>query len=446
MTVEDVGQPHEHDGPRCDNCGLNFEFEIPPDVVSAAMRGDLVIFAGAGTSTEVPNVFPSTLYAQIKAELPEGHSDESFPGVMQAFENLRGRNELVQRIWHRFNYVDSFPGPSRYARKFARELSTMPYIQNILTTNWDTYFEEECAAVPIVVGDDYAFHGLSGRKVYKIHGSMSVVSSIVATQKDYDSCLQALAGNALGGTLRHLLSTKVTVFVGYSLTDDDFVQLFDVLLKDLGKARPKLYAVSPFPTAAAAGLGITEIATDGTYFLRELKAKCVEQGEYLPDEIYERGASIEYDAFEARSQVNEVSLGEYPALIYAYSYLDGVTDGCYRMMKKRSTGEYSDKHLLTHKLHSYDYLLKLALEEERFWDAAYIEGYLNLLLSTVLEGNAWEAFPPYFCFTSAGIYDLDTLLVRCRTLKRRNPKAWRAAGQTLAEIGPDMVPVHTPFV
>lgn len=93
------------------------------------------------------------------------------------------------------------------------QLGTLFPIDEIVTTNWDTYFEELCFATPIVEPHDYAYWNLPGRKVFKIHGSTNNVGSLVATEQDYAECYERLRTGLVGASLKHMLATKVLVFL-----------------------------------------------------------------------------------------------------------------------------------------------------------------------------------------------------------------------------------------
>ena len=62
---------------QCAFCGNN-NFEIPSDIIKAIKDNNIVIFAGAGISTEGKNVYKSTLYSEINDELGENY-DNTFP-------------------------------------------------------------------------------------------------------------------------------------------------------------------------------------------------------------------------------------------------------------------------------------------------------------------------------------------------------------------------------
>jgi NAD-dependent SIR2 family protein deacetylase len=220
------GDVDEHvDECQCIHCALDYDFELPTELVKAAHARDVIIFAGAGISTEVPTVFPQTVMqsAVIRLGLEE---QGSFPEVIQAFVNEFGRTDFIQMVKAKFDYIDSFRSLRYDARKFHQELATMPYLEDIVTTNWDTYFEEECAATPFVTGEDIALWSMPGRRVLKIHGSMTNLGSIVATESDYQKRLEELGTNTMGALLKHMLVTRTIVFVGYSLKDWNFRRLY----------------------------------------------------------------------------------------------------------------------------------------------------------------------------------------------------------------------------
>lgn len=437
---------HLHDD-RCVNCGLDFDFDLPPVLVDTAHQGDLVVFAGAGVSTEVASVFPSTFYDQVKARV-SAVGEPPFPELMEAFEREHGRQELLRALKRRFNYVDSFPSPRGRARQFHRELATMPYLRDVITTNWDTYFEEECLATPIVTGSDYAFHDMPGRRVYKIHGSISALSTIVLTEGDYDRRLEELRDNPLGGTLRHLLATKTVVFVGYSLRDWNFRRLYNAVRADMGALAPRAYWVSPFPGPEAEELGLISLRTSGVRFLQELKA-CLTESHFLPDAVYEAMAQLENMVLEAKATVARYSHKKFPAVAHCWAYHEGLLDACGRIRLRRGSGEYSDAQHVVRLARWYEEKCDRALERDRYFDGAYLDGYANGL--TILLGNEEDDLlgsVPLFCVYGSGSAmrtpeDLEDALEHSR---RRAPKARREAKEITAGLPEDMVMTHGPFL
>src|SRR5262249_1446511 len=124
---------------KCIVCRNKREFSMPDEVVDACKDGRLVVFAGAGISTETRTVLQGTLYETIAAEINEAGSSEPFPELMSAFVAAKGRRLLLQRIQERLDYVDAFPELRFAATRFHQELATLFYVSEIVTTNWDPY-------------------------------------------------------------------------------------------------------------------------------------------------------------------------------------------------------------------------------------------------------------------------------------------------------------------
>ena len=53
----------------CAICKNNKPFELPEEIIEAAIEGNLVLFCGAGISTEGKTVLPYSFYESIKNEL-----------------------------------------------------------------------------------------------------------------------------------------------------------------------------------------------------------------------------------------------------------------------------------------------------------------------------------------------------------------------------------------
>lgn len=204
-------------------CGSHVPFDFPESLLEAFQARKVVVFAGAGISTESRKVYPHTLHDEAldEAGTIARDVDLSFPAAMSAVVARRGKPRLLRMIQRRLDYVSSFPELELLATEFHEELGTIRFIEEIVTTNWDTYFEDRARCVPFVVPSDYAFWDFPGRKVFKIHGSITNLGTIVATEDDYQRSAEALRSGVIGSTLKHLLATKVAVFVGYSWRDED---------------------------------------------------------------------------------------------------------------------------------------------------------------------------------------------------------------------------------
>jgi len=124
---------NEHDSeecqtPGCERCATRKPFTFPQEIVTAYKAGNLVIFAGAGVSTESAAVFKKTFYKEIKDELKIPNDDKvSFSKLMSLYSSApRSRKNLLLAIKKRIEYVRTFPELYRSSTEFHKELSTIP--------------------------------------------------------------------------------------------------------------------------------------------------------------------------------------------------------------------------------------------------------------------------------------------------------------------------------
>lgn len=464
MTEVLDAHPSQHDDHKeqceCVHCGLDYEFELPNELVDAAHVRRVVIFAGAGVSTEVPSVFPVTVMQSAANRLGLDDPNLSFPDVMQQFEDRFGRRAFVQMVKAKFDFIDSLFSLSYTARMFHRELATMPYLQDIVTTNWDTYFEEECAATPFVTGKDIALWTMPGRRVLKMHGSMTNLGSIVATEKDYKKRLKELRKGVMGGLLTELLTTRTIVFVGYSLRDWNFRRLYKALRKDMGPYSERAYFVSPFGAEEAdvEELGLIPLKTSGVKFLKELKKANLIDDCYLDDSSYDRVSEYHDSILDADAHAKRlVSHKQYPSILYCWSFHDGAREACSRIANRRGSGEYSRREYVRSQIKAYEALAEQSRRDKRFWDEAYIEGYvvpLYLMLEDRPNSDGEfplrDAAPHYFMYGCEGnlvmtrsVEEFDDAV---RSSNRCAPNQRKVARERTAALPEGMVMEHSPFL
>ncbi|MDV3129564.1 SIR2 family protein [Mycobacterium sp. 21AC1] len=454
IAANDGGDQHT-DVCQCIHCGLDHDFDLPEELVRAAHVRQVVIFAGAGVSTEVPTVFPQTIY-QRAVEMLALDEPGSFPEVIEAFVQKFERRGFVQMVKAKFDYIDSFWGLRYDARKFHTELATMPYLQDVITTNWDTYFEEECAATPFVSGDDIALWKMPGRRVLKIHGSMSNLGSLVATESDYKGRLKALRKGVMGGLLTELLATRTVVFIGYSLTDWNFRRLYRELRKDMGPYSPRAYFVSPFGAdeRLEKEFDLITLKTSGVKFLKDLKSANLGNCN-IEDSSYERVSQYHIEILNADTFAKTVPHKKYPSILYCWAFHDGARDAGRRIELRRGSGEYSSRGHVVELVKIYEKLQEQAWEDGRFHDHAYIEGYLTPLF-IMLDDRAdddgelhglLDSAPRYFIYGSdSDMRTQDEFHDAVKASNRRAPKQRKFARERLADLPGDMILEHGPFL
>lgn len=437
----------------CDICKHHFDFEMPEDVLDAARHQRLVIFAGAGVSTEVPAVLPYTFYDEIASEMAidSASAGPSFPDLMTDYcLQPNGRRKLLKRLKQRFDFIDSFPALLNAATRFHEELSTIPHLDDIVTTNWDAYFERFCGATPFVSPQDFVFWDMPGRKVFKIHGSIDSYSSIIATNDDYDRCHDQLSKGIVGSNLKMMLATKVVVFVGYSLRDHDFSRIYEYLRSEMKDVLPHAYAIAISPESAERfrRMGLTPIVTDGTFFLKSLKSHLISEHRMVPDDRF-GGVLSAWTALQ-HAHVTLHKLFSYeanPELVHCASYQDGMMDAFGRIGQRRCSGEYSCRDHVINKIEAYMDAQSKARSKRRYIDVAYIDGYINALCYLIANDEDRRHIPFYFLHGSdRDLITLEQYQKRSRRAAKLHNASFKQAAKIAKLLGPGMVFHHRPMI
>lgn len=435
----------------CWICENMKDFHMPESIVESAKRGDLILFAGAGVSTEAKGLLPTTLYETIRHEIGEKNTNISFSKLMSKYcKTPNGKIKLIKQIKDRLNYINSFPELKRMACRFHRELSTIYSIKEIVTTNWDDYFEEVCGCTPHVTSEDFALSNSEERKVYKIHGSINNYGSIIATYEDYKKCYKNFHKNLIGSKLKLLLSSseKVVVFIGYSLYDEDFNWLWKFLKRELGELLPHYYVVTLDDNIKdrLSGERIIPIITDATYFISKLKDILIKEDFMISDDIY-LYAQKQLDFVKGvHDAISKVSLHTMPDLIYTLMYQDGLIHCYERAIALKKIGYYSNMENILLSIKGYKDLLYKYKEKEIYTDVAYIEGYLNGLIS--LRAYQDDIMPPLFYlfdYTDA-IYTFNEYKEKREDFIDKYDKAWNFAKRFVSEHKENIVIHHKPYL
>ncbi|MDQ1437702.1 MAG: hypothetical protein QOK43_1331 [Acidimicrobiaceae bacterium] len=390
---------------------------------------------------------PSTFYEGVARELGLEDANLDFPDLMTEFVKKRSRNELITSFVGRKRYIESFPDLLRRATRFHRAVGQIPFFQEIVTTNWDDYFERATGSVPLVYGADFDYWDLPQRKVIKVHGSMLNPGSIVATRTEYDASLEALRSGALGGTVRHLMATRSVVFIGYSLRDDDIRAVIDVLRADLATAARPCYFVHPSDAFEPPIPGSEVFHTSAAKFIELLDDALVEADYLLPLEMYDRLNSIEGMFRRARTRFDDrVFPWKYPLAILNHSYQDGFGDALDRVRAHRITGEHRRHHDLTHTARGYLEAVKIATKKKAYWDAAYMEGYALGLAA--LATNRWpmNRVPFYYCPGLGPSTSFSEIAKAVRAGAATHKPAFRWAAKETKELPEGMYFIHSPFL
>lgn len=124
----------------------------------------------------------------------------------------------------------------------------------VCTTNFDFLLEDAYKRLgktcnPIVNEDQLSITSESSAvTLLKLHGDLHHPDRMVVTEEDYDTFLNNY--RLIATYMANLLISRTPIFIGYSLEDPDFRQLWQVIRDRLGRLRRPAYALSVGSTNA----------------------------------------------------------------------------------------------------------------------------------------------------------------------------------------------------
>lgn len=337
-----------------------------------------------------------------------------------------------------------------YSTTFHRELAELYFIKTIITTNWDTYFEECCAATPITIPEDFVFLDESERFVLKIHGSISNLSTIIATKDDYAKCTENLQKGIIGATLKTILANQTVVFIGFSFGDEDFTQILEYLREEMKDILPHIYIVT-LDEKILTKLNYNKstcIVTDGTYFLHQLKIilkekKLIENCDTVP--IIE---AVRDAVSELHQKIAQIDFREYPCVIYCLAHQDGVMHAFDRFIQLYSKGDYNIPGQISIYARAYSDIVQKCIDNRKYWDASYYEGYLNGLTLIALCGENQDIIKefPFLYLPNAKreLSSYNVLLEELERVTKRNDKYNKYAISMTEKLQESDIIVHHP--
>lgn len=365
----------------CSICKNYTDFKIPEQIIDSIH--EVVLFVGAGVSTENKSILPNTFYDIICEEINIDSSKRiPFPEIMSKYCLKKGgKSRLLNRIKERFDYFEAWPELYGRATIFHKELGKLPCIENIITTNWDDYFEKEAKATPFVTSEDIVFWEQPGKKVLKIHGSINNLGSIVATEEDYKKSYQNLQKGVLGNQMKLFLAKNIIIFIGYSFNDHDFKKIYKNILKEMNSCIRPAYIVTleRKPDDFWKKLKLIPIYTDGFYFIHKLreffeKKQCLLALDGIGKIFKTRELTIR--AHEKTAKKYNLKIN--PEIIYTLSYQDGVIHAIDYLLNKIPCGYSLCHKKISDSIEFYEDLIKKY--KSKWYDRAYLRGYLNGLL------------------------------------------------------------------
>jgi hypothetical protein len=118
-----------------------------------------------------------------------------------------------------------------------------------------------------------------------------------------------------------------------------------------------------------------------------------------------------------------------------------------RILALRPTGLYSDPASVRGTLHTYEHARQGAIRLKNYWDAAYIEGYQNGLMTLEIDPEvAYNGTPRYFVWGHKDeMHTVSEYLAALRKAESLHKGAVQQARRLVGQAG-GMDVLHTPFL
>lgn len=245
---------------------------------------EIVLWAGSGLShyagyamgAGVVGKLYDSLSSSLKRQLAEELGDRDplkvlLPEFAELYINLhKGNRHALNRV-----VIDEFSAAPK-ARHVHEQLASIPYVEHIITTNYDKLFELTHQPLNTV----YHSNKLPLRKrgqptLYKIHGHLDDPDSLVISTSDYLRFFEK-ADQLLWKQLESLMASHTLVFIGYAVEDPNVLEVFLRVCDMLGSNMRPAYVVSPsmsdMKLAALERRNIHYIKATGEEFVEALLA------------------------------------------------------------------------------------------------------------------------------------------------------------------------------
>ncbi|MCW5756708.1 MAG: SIR2 family protein [Phycisphaeraceae bacterium] len=223
-----------------------------------AARPNVVV--GAGTSAAVGYPLWRPLIQRLAQAVRTKRSEQSphLDGILAQRDALWQAQKLRELLGEELYWSElrsAFTGSDDRFTKLHTTLLSLPF-RHVLTTNYDRVFERAAGSHPFFAFDFDEGTALgqfldgwskpdNPRHIVHVHGSIERPSGIVLTLADYRARYQQ--ANWATEALKQLFAFD-TVFIGFSLDDEDVMAAFDYFSALFGQAEPKHFAILAEPS------------------------------------------------------------------------------------------------------------------------------------------------------------------------------------------------------
>jgi len=207
-----------------------------------------IIGAGFSRNAELPQNKIMPLWDDLGKYFAQQIPDFQYTtpiDAISAYEYEFGRSKLIEEMWIALHIRDAKPGSTHIS--FAQ----LPF-DKILTTNIDFLLERSYEAINrnyrVITSEKQFSLNLPETEIeiLKFHGDIKNPDSLIITERDYDTFLKK--SPLFSTCVSYFITTRTPLLIGYSLSDPDFRQLWEILKERLGDSRRKAYTILSNPS------------------------------------------------------------------------------------------------------------------------------------------------------------------------------------------------------
>lgn len=165
--------------------------------------------------------------------------------VSEAFVNeCGGRNDLMTLLKNLFGFEPKDCSDQQ-------TLTRIPHIRQIFTTNYDTLIEDaypKSTCNVVTANEGCAYTDVHFTTIYKVHGDIATLNnsaSIIITDSDYKNYFKNKHFNLIWEELKQTFIKKHVVFIGYSLGDDNILDIIKTVRDCIGSSMKGMFLVAP---------------------------------------------------------------------------------------------------------------------------------------------------------------------------------------------------------
>lgn len=217
---------------------------FPKPLLEDIIKGECLPIIGSGFSlnANMPNGINMPLWDDLGKKFAFYLNNYKYTNALDAisaFSHEYTRNKLIGKLFEFLNIDKIKPGETH------KSFTELPF-KMVCTTNFDFLLEDSYrlhkSFKPIVNESQLSLSSDENTTlILKIHGDLNNPDQLIATEEDYDLFIEK---NPLLSTyLSYLLIVKTPLFLGYSIDDPDFRQIFKIVNERLGQSRRPAYTI-----------------------------------------------------------------------------------------------------------------------------------------------------------------------------------------------------------